>query len=98
MDKPDWEFWNEELKETRVWNEEDFHTYKREVFKKDIIQSVYFLPVLWVLKFVDNYYIPVILMGITVFIYCSSYADKWAGKNKGFNKRISESGITSIDR
>ena len=51
MDKPDWEFWNEELKETRVWNEEDFHTYKREVFKKDIIQSVYFLPVLWVLKF-----------------------------------------------
>jgi len=42
MDKPDWEFWNEELKETRVWNEEDFHTYKREVFKKDIIQSVYF--------------------------------------------------------
>ena len=94
MDKPDWEFWNEELKETRVWNEEDFHTYKREVFKKDIIQSVYFLPVLWVLKFVDNYYIPVILMGITVFIYCSSMGRQ----NKGFNKRISESGITSIDR
>ena len=37
LDKPDWEFWNEELKETRVWNEEDFRTYKREVFKKDII-------------------------------------------------------------
>ena len=43
LDKPDWEFWNEELKETRVWNEEDFRTYKREVFKKDIIQSVYFI-------------------------------------------------------
>ena len=53
---------------------------------KDIIQSVYFLPVLWVLKFVDNYYIPVILMGITVFIYCSSYADNWAGKTKEYQR------------
>ena len=45
MDKPDWEFWNEELKETRVWNEEDFHTYKREVFKKDIIQIIFHIKI-----------------------------------------------------
>lgn len=57
LDKPDWEFWNEKLKETRVWNEEDFHIYKWEVFKKGVMQSVYFLPVLWVLKFVDKFYI-----------------------------------------
>ncbi len=96
MDKPDWEFWNEELKETRVWNEEDFHTYKREVFKKDIIQSVYFLPVLWVLKFVDNYYIPVILMGITVFIYCSSYADKWASRIKDLTKEYQRAALRQL--
>lgn len=34
LDKPDWEFWNEELKETRVWNEEDFRTYKGKFLKK----------------------------------------------------------------
>ena len=96
MDKPDWEFWNEELKETRVWNEEDFRTYKREVFKKDIIQSVYFLPVLWVLKFVDNYYIPVILMGITVFIYCSSYADKWASRIKDLTKEYQRAALRQL--
>ena len=78
MDKPDWEFWNEELKETRVWNEEDFHTYKR------------------VLKFVDNYYIPVILMGITVFIYCSSYADKWAGKIKDLTKEYQRAALRQL--
>ena len=96
LDKPDWEFWNEELKETRVWNEEDFRTYKREVFKKDIIQSVYFLPVLWVLKFVDNYYIPVILMGITVFIYCSSYADKWASRIKDLTKEYQRAALRQL--
>ena len=96
MDKPDWEFWNEKLKETRVWNEEDFHTYKREVFKKDIIQSVYFLPVLWVLKFVDNYYIPVILMGITVFIYCSSYAYKWASRIKDLTKEYQRAALRQL--
>lgn len=96
MDKPDWEFWNEELKETRVWNEEDFRTYKRKVFKKDIIQSVYFLPVLWVLKFVDNYYIPVILMGITVFIYCSSYADKWASRIKDLTKEYQRAALRQL--
>lgn len=96
MDKPDWEFWNEELKETRVWNEEDFRTYKREVFKKDIIQSVYFLPVLWVLKFIDNYYIPVILMGITVFIYCSSYADKWASRIKDLTKEYQRAALRQL--
>ena len=96
VDKPDWEFWNEELKETRVWNEEDFRTYKRKVFKKDIIQSVYFLPVLWVLKFVDNYYIPVILMGITVFIYCSSYADKWASRIKDLTKEYQRAALRQL--
>lgn len=96
MDKPDWEFWNEKLKETRVWNEEDFHIYKREVFKKGVMQSVYFLPVLWVLKFVDNYYIPVILMGITVFIYCSSYADKWAGKIKDLTKEYQRAALRQL--
>ena len=96
LDKPDWEFWNEKLKETRVWNEEDFRTYKREVFKKDIIQSVYFLPVLWVLKFVDNYYIPVILMGITVFIYCSSYAYKWASRIKDLTKEYQRAALRQL--
>lgn len=44
LDKPDWEFWNEELKETRVWNEEDFRTYKREVFKKILYNlSIFYL-------------------------------------------------------
>lgn len=63
---------------------------------KDIIQSVYFLPVLWVLKFVDNYYIPVILMGITVFIYCSSYADNWAGKIKDLTKEYQRAALRQL--
>ena len=48
---------------------------------------------LWVLKFVDNYYIPVILMGITVFIYCSSYADNWAGKIKDLTKEYQRAAL-----
>lgn len=96
LDKLDWEFWNEKLKETRVWNEEDFHIYKREVFKKGVMQSVYFLPVLWVLKFVDNYYIPVILMGITVFIYCSSYAYKWASRIKDLTKEYQRAALRQL--
>ena len=96
FDKTDWEFWNEKLKETRVWNEEDFHIYKREVFKKGVMQSVYFLPVLWVLKFVDNYYIPVILMGITVFIYCSSYAYKWASRIKDLTKEYQRAALRQL--
>lgn len=96
MDNPDWEFWNEELKETRAWKEDDFHTYKREIFKKDVTQSVYFLPVLWVLKFVDNYYIPIVFIGITVFIYCSSYADKWAGKIKDLTKEYQRAALRQL--
>ena len=93
---PTWEFWNEELKETRAWKEEDFHTYKREVFKKEVTQSVYFLPVLWVLKFVDNYYIPIVFIGITIFIYCSSYADKWAGKIKDLTKEYQRAALRQL--
>lgn len=63
---------------------------------KDIIQSVYFLPVLWVLKFIDNYYIPVILMGITVFIYCSSYADKWASRIKDLTKEYQRAALRQL--
>ena len=96
LDNPDWEFWNEKLKETRVWNEEDFHIYKREVFKKGVMQSVYFLPVLCVLKFVDNYYIPVMLMGITVFIYCSSYAYKWASRIKDLTKEYQRAALRQL--
>ena len=61
-----------------------------------IIQSVYFLPVLWVLKFVDNYYIPVILMGIIVFIYCSSYADKWASRIKDLTKEYQRAALRQL--
>lgn len=95
LDKPDWEFWNEKLKETRVWNEEDFHIYKREVFKRCYAICL-FLPVLWVLKFVDNYYIPVILMGITVFIYCSSYAYKWASRIKDLTKEYQRAALRQL--
>ena len=56
---------------------------------KDIIQSVYFLPV-------DNYYIPVILMGITVFIYWSSYADNWAGKIKDLTKEYQRAALRQL--
>ena len=70
--------------------------YKREVFKKGVMQSVYFLPVLWVLKFVDNYYIPVILMGITVFIYCSSYAYKWASRIKDLTKEYQRAALRQL--
>ena len=75
LDKPDWEFWNEKLKETRVWNEEDFHIYKREVFKKGVMQSVYFLP---------------------VFIYCSSYAYKWASRIKDLTKEYQRAALRQL--
>ena len=66
-------------------------------FSKKILYNLsIFYTVLWVLKFVDNYYIPVILMGITVFIYCSSYADKWAGKIRDLTKEYQRAALRQL--
>ena len=46
--------------------------------------------------FVDNYYIPIGFVGITVFIYCSSYADKWAGKIKDLTKEYQRAAIRQL--
>lgn len=71
-----------------------------ELIKGKFLKRYYticlFLPVLWVLKFVDNYYIPVILMGITVFIYCSSYADKWASRIKDLTKEYQRAALRQL--
>ena len=35
-------------------------------------------------------------MGITVFIYCSSYADKWAGKIKDLTKEYQKAALRQL--
>ena len=44
----------------------------------------------------DNYYIPIAFVGITVFIYCSSYADKWAGRIKDLTKEYQRAALCQL--
>lgn len=44
----------------------------------------------------DNYYIPIAFVGITVFIYCSSYADKWAGRIKDLTKEYQRAALRQL--
>ena len=53
MPDPDWEFWKNELKDTKIWKEIDVNNYKRKILKYDIAQSVPFLPVVCALKFAE---------------------------------------------
>ena len=46
--------------------------------------------------FVDSYYIPIVFVGITVFICCSSYADKWAGKIKDLTKEYQRAALRQL--
>ena len=62
MPDPDWEFWKNELKDTKIWKEIDVNNYKRKILKYDIAQSVPFLPVVCALKFAENYYVPVAMI------------------------------------
>ena len=48
------------------------------------------------MKFEIIYSIPVILMGITVFIYCSSYADKWASRIKDLTKEYQRAALRQL--
>lgn len=96
MNDPDWEFWDQELKEIDVWNEEDIRNYKQKVFKQDVFQSLCFLPVLWALKFVDSYYIPVALIGIAVLITRSSFAKKGVDKIKGFTREYQRAALRQL--
>ncbi|MFR5081483.1 MAG: hypothetical protein ACLTEE_02020 [Anaerobutyricum hallii] len=54
MPDPDWEFWKNELKGTKVWKDADVDNYKRKILKYDICsQSVHFLPVVCALKLAE---------------------------------------------
>lgn len=37
MPDPDWEFWKNELKNTKMWGNADIENYKRKIFKYDLI-------------------------------------------------------------
>ena len=54
MPDPDWEFWKNELKNTKIWKEIDVNNYKRKILKYDIAQSVPFLPVVCAFKLLSN--------------------------------------------
>ncbi len=96
MPDPDWEFWKNELKDTKIWKKIDVNNYKRKIFKYDLAQSVHFLPVVCVLKFASNYYVPVaMIIGAIAFTY-TPFVKRWHNKIKELTREYQRAALCQL--
>ena len=96
MPDPDWEFWKNELKDTKIWKEIDVNNYKRKILKYDIAQSVPFLPVVCALKFAENYYVPVAMIIGAIALSYSPVVKKWHNKVKELTREYQRAALCQL--
>ena len=96
MPDPDWEFWKNELKDTKIWKEIDVNNYKRKILKYDIAQSVPFLPVVCALKFAENYYVPVAMIVGAIALSYSPVVKKWHNKVKELTREYQRAALCQL--